>query len=181
VVAVNKHAVKTYDVEIFREGRWWIAVVPGVRGAVGQYTRLSQIEADMREGLAFVLDTPEDKFDIAVTVKLEPASQRAVDGLAVAEARLAEALEARDAARFKAIETLSYLADRDVGELMGISYQRVAQLRAEAAALAKAKPTATPAKRARPGKAAKPAAKKRAAAVKRSGTASAKVSSKPKR
>jgi len=100
-------------------------------GAVSQCRSLSQADAEMREAIAYQLGLPEDGFDIALQV-IPPQSY--LDEIAAADRlRLRADNLAREAsaARAHAAKTLARdngLSVRDIGQVMGISYQRAQQL-----------------------------------------------------
>lgn len=103
--------------------------------AVGQCRRLSQADAEMREAIAHQLGLGVDEFEIHLDVALTAESLELVARVAElrhqAAAAAAEASEVqRAAARALAAQQLSM---RDIGEVMGLSFQRVSQLLDEAA------------------------------------------------
>lgn len=121
----------TYTVTARRTGDWWALEVPGVPGAHSQCKRLDQAADMAREAIAMVVDT--DETDIEVEV--HPQLPRKVDEL-VASFRRAQAAQ-EDAARRAQQEQSDALHDlvsdchlsyRDVGQLVGLSHQRVSQV-----------------------------------------------------
>lgn len=99
-------------------------------GAVSQCRRLSQADAEMREAIAYQLGIGQDEFEIRLDIELPEDSLALVARVAElrqqAAAATAEANEAqRAAARALAAQHLSV---RDIGAVMGLSYQRAAQL-----------------------------------------------------
>jgi predicted RNase H-like HicB family nuclease len=113
-----------------RSGGWWAITVPELRGVFSQARRLAQVESTARDAIALFLDTPADSFDVQVREVIDP----------VADALVAEALQARrDATEHQriaarksreAVRTLDRLGlpQRDIGLLLHLSHQRVAQL-----------------------------------------------------
>lgn len=99
-------------------------------GAVSQCKRLSQVDEEMREAIAYQLGVPADEIEIDLQV-ITPAGYRELAAEAArlrhqAETAAAEAAAAqRAAARVLAEQHLSV---RDIGTLMGVSYQRAHQL-----------------------------------------------------
>lgn len=99
-------------------------------GAVSQCRRLSQADTEMREAIAHQLDLPQDAFEIHLEVIVNQESR---DLMAKANqlreeakgAAAAAAATQRDAARALAAQHLSV---RDIGAVMGLSYQRAQQL-----------------------------------------------------
>ena len=119
----------TLHVNATRNKRGWTLV--GVEyGAVSEVTRLDQAVEDMREPLAYLSGLPEDAFDIKVIPEIPQTyySERAEADRFWREADTARSLAAehsRKAARVLAGEGLPL---RDIGQIMGISYQRAHQL-----------------------------------------------------
>jgi predicted RNase H-like HicB family nuclease len=128
--------VRHYTAECRRVDGWWAIDVPAVRGAHTQARRLSNAEGMAREVLSILLDQPGDSLDIAMSVILGDDQQAAVDDAralrVTAEAeRIRAGTANRAAARVLADAGLSV---RDIGALLDMSYQRVAQLLRECAA-----------------------------------------------
>lgn len=123
--------MSTYDATAVRDGRWWMVHVPEVDGLT-QTRRLADAEQMARELVAVTLDVPVDDVDITVTVA-------EVDGVDIAGAVSAIRDERSEAARLEreALDRTAALARdlkakglslRDVGTILGVSYQRVHQL-----------------------------------------------------
>lgn len=123
--------MKTYEVTVSREGRWWMVAVPEIDGLT-QARRLDEVERMAREYIAVSTDVPVSK--VAVDVSGIEAGGRdlleaktLVDGLR----RRAKDLEALVAELTR--EVASVLTDvdvpvRDVSSVLGVSHQRVSQL-----------------------------------------------------
>ncbi|HZP15171.1 MAG TPA: hypothetical protein VFA96_05070 [Nocardioides sp.] len=122
----------TYVAHAHREGSWWVAAV-AEQGVATQARRLDLLEAAVRDLLAVWLDVPDDSFD----VEIDPEVPRAAAGSLKRARKLrndADRLqgEAAGATREAAQALLrAGLTLRDAGVLLGVSYQRVAQLVAE--------------------------------------------------
>jgi len=119
----------TLHVTATKNRRGWTLV--GVEyGAVSEVARLDQAADDMREPLAYLSGLPEAEFDIQVTpvipqqFRVEMAEAERLRGEAD-RARSAAAEHARKAAHVLAAAGLSM---RDIGTVMGVSYQRAHQL-----------------------------------------------------
>jgi len=123
-----------YTVQVERSGSWWAIMVPELRGVYSQSRTLAGVEPMVREAISLFLDVPEDSFDVAAVKVLDPATEDAIR--AAAEARKAAAERQREAtARTReAVVALRRrgLPQRDIGRMVGISHQRVAQLLASA-------------------------------------------------
>lgn len=119
----------TYTVT--REGKWWMIEIPSLDGLT-QARRLSEVDDMARDYCAVALDQPHSQVEVECTAIV-------VDGLDVlAERRRIEGLHA-EAERLekesmhKRMVLAKTLVDddvplRDIGEVIGVSHQRVAQL-----------------------------------------------------
>ena len=123
---------KKYTVLVTREGKWWIGEVQGLVGAATETARLADLETEIRDLLAGLLDAADDAFDLAWDFSAVVGAQ----GQAMWEAFVAEraALETTRR-RFEAdrLATLRVLASsgvsaRDSAALVDLSHQRVSQL-----------------------------------------------------
>lgn len=121
----------TYRVHCERDGRkYWFVRVPEVSGAFTQTRRLDEVEETARDVVALLLEAPHDSFDLEVEVHLPDAVDdklaRARDLRRHAEHEQAEATDlTREAARKLADRGLTV---RDVGRILGVSFQRAQQL-----------------------------------------------------
>jgi hypothetical protein len=119
-----------YVVNAARSGRGWILTVPEVQGAVSYVRGLGGALAHAREAIAFVLDVPEDSFE----VRLEP--DLAPDDLAEISRARAAVVEAervqREAAQQSRLVVAKLhregLSGADIAALVNVSPQRVSQL-----------------------------------------------------
>ena len=123
-----------YRVEAVRSGGWWAITVPDLRGVFSQAKRLDRVEATAREAIAMMLDIDESEVGpIDVQVQPPAAVVELLDELhrSVSVAEEASASAAR--ARREAAMLLSDagLPMRDIGQLLGISHQRVSQILAQ--------------------------------------------------
>lgn len=111
----------------------WLAHVPTVQGAHSWGRTLRSAEAHLREALALVLDVDEDSFELERDVKLVGVEHRLLDHARHARDVAAKAQAASLDATMKAVNTLSSGPDplslRDAADLLGVSFQRVQQLR----------------------------------------------------
>jgi transcriptional regulator with XRE-family HTH domain len=112
-----------------RSGTWWVLEC-AESGSVSQSKRLSQVDAEMREAIAYQLGIPIDQFEIDLEI-IPPQEYRELAAVAdrlrdQAETASREAaLVYRRAARTLAEQKLSV---REIGTVMGISHQRAHQL-----------------------------------------------------
>ena len=125
-----------YTASAERHGDWWAITVDELPGVFSQARRLGQVETMARDAVSLLLDVPSDSFDLSVREKLAPDVERAV--AAAKEAR-ATALALREVASERsraAARTLAAhgLPQRDIGRLLDLSHQRVAQLLERASA-----------------------------------------------
>jgi len=123
--------MKVYDITVTREGKWWMIDAPAVEGLT-QARRLSEIKDMAVSLIAVTLDVPASQVGVNIVAML-------VDGTDLVERRQkidTEREAARDAEAKVAALTMDLVrrldADhvplRDIGEAVGVSFQRVHQL-----------------------------------------------------
>ena len=113
-----------------RDGNWWAITVPEVRGVFSQARRLDRVEYMARDAISLMLEVPPDSFDIEVIENHDPPTQETIDDiLSIREAVARMQRETRDRTRdaVLALHERGY-PQRDIGRMVGISHQRVAQL-----------------------------------------------------
>lgn len=121
----------SYDVEIYRDGKWWMADIPEL-DVLTQSRRLSAIEDAAREAIAVTLDVAGNTFGMNVTMR--PIGELDVDAVrAEIDRAHAEAEVLEREASSKAKELTQNLARagvpvRDIGTIIGLSHQRAHQL-----------------------------------------------------
>lgn len=120
-----------YDINVTREGRWWMVEVPAL-DLLTQARRISEIEQMAREIIAVTRDVRLSE----VEVDMKSFIVDGVDMLAV----ISEVRAKRDAAEHAekeaseamrgAVQALQSASTpvRDIGEILGVSHQRVSQL-----------------------------------------------------
>jgi hypothetical protein len=123
--------MNTCIVSVTREGKWWLVAIPEIDG-VTQARRLSEAERMAREYIAVTLDVPLDSFEVDLRIEN-------VAGVDVAGA-LAEIRDEREQVAALEIETREHARQlakslaaasipvRDIGTMMGVSFQRAHQL-----------------------------------------------------
>lgn len=129
MVAMN-HKPRTFVVTAERGiGNWWVLQAAEV-GAVSQVKRLDQAAAEMLEAISYLTQLPEEDIIIDVQPVLsESYSQLAQE--AATERAAAESAQQRATAltRQAALQLRKDgLTLREIGQIMGISYQRAAQI-----------------------------------------------------
>lgn len=106
---------------------WWVASVPAVPGCHTQGRTLSQARKRIREALdLFDVPSSVELVDDVELGKLAIVFRTAVERRTEAEALAVEVAEATRKAALKL--SSAGLSRRDVGELLGVSHQRVQQL-----------------------------------------------------
>ncbi|HET9346161.1 MAG TPA: type II toxin-antitoxin system HicB family antitoxin [Candidatus Limnocylindrales bacterium] len=120
----------TYTVTADRDGAWWAIRVVELPGVFSQARRLTDVERMARDAIALFNGVTRDSFDLTVQERITPDADAVV-----VEARMAraEAVESQRVASKKSREAAEALArlglpQRDIGRILGLSHQRVAQL-----------------------------------------------------
>jgi predicted RNase H-like HicB family nuclease len=126
----------TYEVRAERSGKWWALSVPQLPGAFSQVRRLDQAESMARDLIATFLDVAPASFDITVDAKLDEDTRATVDNVLdlrsriEAEERVLADMTRKVAQKLVADEGMTV---RDVGRVLHVSYQRIAQIVPQAA------------------------------------------------
>lgn len=128
---------RTYRVTIdLDENGWWFVDAPDVQGAHSEGQTLARARSNIREAIVLMDDLPsgaEDAFDVEERIVLPVPVRRAVTKVQRARERAEAAAENARAATEEALDVLSThlpeLGLRDQAELVGVSFQRVQQLR----------------------------------------------------
>ncbi|TCC43072.1 type II toxin-antitoxin system HicB family antitoxin [Kribbella sindirgiensis] len=128
----------TYEVHVSREGDHWLADVPDLEGTQTYASNLTALDRYVREIVVLAADLPASKaadltlhwsYDLGDQLVQQANALRAErEELAVKEKQLER--ETRELAT-KLTRDLG-LSVRDAGPLLGISHQRVSQLRSSA-------------------------------------------------
>lgn len=132
----------TFKVSVTREDRWWVVTIPeldGYRTAAGtinvgastQARRFADITREASDYIATVTDLPFSKIALAVTVAVDDVD--VTERAARVRADRAEAEQVSARAQLGARELAKALVARgvtvrDVGEVLGVSFQRAHQL-----------------------------------------------------
>lgn len=123
-------AVSEYTATAQRAGGWWMVQCDQQPGALSQVRRLDKAADEHREAIAFVTGEPVDQVKVAVVARLEPAVEdelATVRQLADTAARAANKAADQRAALARRLHDQG-LTVRDIGQIMGLSYQRAGQL-----------------------------------------------------
>lgn len=123
---------KRYEVLASRDGDSWLLRVPAVERST-QALRLDQAEEMARDLIAIMTNRPSDSFDVEITTRLDPELSDLLSQVARAKSEAKERQEEASRLQRRAVRALteSGLTVRDTGRLLGLTHQRVAQLRAE--------------------------------------------------
>jgi hypothetical protein len=123
--------VKSYHATVTRDGKWWMIAIPGIDGLT-QARRLSEAEKMAREYVAVSLDVPLES--VAIDLHMDNVAGIDVsDSLAEIREGRERAAELDESTRRRSSELARELAAanipvRDIGTLMGVSFQRAHQL-----------------------------------------------------
>lgn len=125
--------VRTYRVDVERDGRFWLIHVPAVERWT-QARNVREIEPMARDLIAIMDEVAPDSFEVDVHITLPDDVRRALEEAAelrktASRAQAQAARASRDAARRLHDQGVPL---RDIGKVLGISYQRAHQLVDEA-------------------------------------------------
>jgi hypothetical protein len=120
-----------YTITVSREEPWWVAVVADLPGGATETRRLDQLEAEVRDLIAGLTDVDDDSFDLTWEYSLPPELGEPVHRFLAAQARRQAADQDYAVAQEQAVDALTtaHVSLRDAAKLLGLSYQRLAQLR----------------------------------------------------
>jgi hypothetical protein len=118
-----------YTIRAERWNDWWSLVVPDLSGVASQTRRLDQAEAAIQEVIEQLYDRSPDSYDLELAIadaEITELVEIARESRAVIE-RLTQQSRAMQA---EAVERLRRrgLPMRDIGDLLGVSHQRIAQI-----------------------------------------------------
>lgn len=108
----------------------WVEGFPGVH-TFGR--RLAQARVNAREALALWLDAGESSLEIRDDIRLPEEAQEAVEELEAAREQFQAARRKVAASTARAVRALTEagVSMRDMGELLGLSHQRISQVAAD--------------------------------------------------
>ena len=122
--------MKTYTAQAERdEGGWWAVTVPALPGVFTQARRLDRVEDLARDAIALWLEAPIRSFEVKLEARVPDLDEEIAETIRARQ--LAE--ELRDEANRRSRHLARQLAARDVtvrdiGQILGVSHQRAAQL-----------------------------------------------------
>lgn len=116
-----------------RDDSGWFAWVTGLDGAVGSSRRLEEAVTQTERRAAELLSISADDLRITWQYELDPGDLDAVEEVRYYDRALADAQMEYNAALRRAIRRLNQMGytDRDAAFLIGLSHQRIAQVRAK--------------------------------------------------
>jgi hypothetical protein len=113
-------------------GKWWVGVVNGVPGAATETKRLSDLEIEVRDLLAGLLDIDDEAIELSwdMSAVIGTEGQAAWDAFVSERDELYAKQRKFEADRLAALEALrdAGVTVRDSAALVDLSFQRVAQL-----------------------------------------------------
>ena len=123
--------MSTFDVAVSREGLYWVAVVDGVRGGATEARTLVNLDIEVRDLLAGLLDVDEDS--IALEWDFAPALGELADEAAQLERASADLDQTKahyESVQRHFVESLNRkgVSTRDSARLAKVSHQRISQL-----------------------------------------------------
>ncbi|MDN4616388.1 hypothetical protein P5G50_18225 [Leifsonia sp. F6_8S_P_1B] len=130
--------MNTYKATITREGKWWMVAIPEIDGLT-QARRLSEAPLMAREYISAATDQPLDEVEVTASVERVGDLVNISDALNDIRSSRAAAAVLEDHATVVATWLAQSLAAqnvtvRDIGTILGVSYQRAQQLTASASA-----------------------------------------------
>lgn len=131
------------DAHARRDESGWYAWVTGIEGAVGSSRRLEEAVAQAEQRAAAGLSAAAGDLSFSWQYELGPGDLEVVQEVRHYQAELADAQMAYNDALRRAIRQLRQVGytDRDAAFLLGLSHQRIAQVRSAADASPEPKQT----------------------------------------
>lgn len=119
-----------YTATARRDGAWWVVQCDQLPAAISQVRRLDQAPNIHREAIAFVAGIPAEEVEVDVVADVPTGVSETLRRVAALRAEVASAqVEARSLWSAAARELQAAgLTVRDVGTVLGVSYQRAHQL-----------------------------------------------------
>ena len=127
--------MKRYTVRYERdEGGWWVATVPRIRGCHTQGRSIEEARRRIREALGLFIDNTE-RVDLRDEVELPKDVQKTLRKVAEYRQDVEKLQKQSAGALEKAIKQLTELLNlstRDQADLLGLSHQRIHQIKQKA-------------------------------------------------
>lgn len=122
----------TYQVRVSRENQWWVAEVDGMPAAATETRRLADLDAEVRDLLAGLLEVDEESLTIHYDFSqaFGTTAAEAWEQFVTERDELYRRQQQLEHDRSAIVRTLRDhgVSTRDVGKLVGLSHQRVSQL-----------------------------------------------------
>ena len=120
--------MRSFRVDVARDGRFWLLRVPEV--GVTQARHLREIDLMARDLVALVTDRDPSSFELDVHIEMPAATRRRLERATRLREKARDSHDkAADEVRAAAQElSRSGMPLRDIGQLLGVSYQRAHQL-----------------------------------------------------
>jgi len=120
----------TYDINVTRDGRWWMVEIPNI--GLTQTRRLGEVEQMAQEYIAVTLDVPISSVTTSIAhIRVGDADVTEVRAEVEELRKTAREAEGKAAALMRATAANLSAAEvpiRDIGTVLGVSFQRADQL-----------------------------------------------------
>lgn len=124
-------AKKIYRVTVEREPGFWVIRIPELSQVVTQARRLVDVKQNAREAIAVWLNKKVDDIEVSVGIKLSDGVQSVLDEAKTLQQEANERLDRASKATSEVARVMTKdlgMTLREAAEVLGISFQRVAQL-----------------------------------------------------
>ena len=124
-------STKTYTARCeWDDSRWWVVTVPELPGAVTQCRRIDQVAGDVDEVIALLTGERPGDYELRVDPHLPGAPGETAARANALRAHSEQVTAEAQAAAAEAVRALreAGLTFRDIGSLVGMSYQRAHQI-----------------------------------------------------
>lgn len=125
---------RSHRVDVTREDGLWVAVVDGLPGGATDVEHYDDLDTEVRDLIAGLTDAEPGDLAIDWHYRQDDSEYTpAITTLREWEEKAAVAVATRDTSRRAAIDVMrrTSLSYRDIADVLGISYQRVAQIAQE--------------------------------------------------
>ncbi|MHA7306606.1 hypothetical protein ACX80E_15420 [Arthrobacter sp. TMN-49] len=122
-------AVRTLEVNAYKEGKWWMVSIPEIDGLT-QCKTIDKIPEQAADLAAIILNVPADQVAVKVDYTLPEDAKAASESWHQAQSQLTAARTNVDASLANLARTLKgegYTL-KDIGALTGYTFQRIAQI-----------------------------------------------------